>query len=190
MKFRLLTRSFVLASALSVSFGCSDDPKPGNEEELITFVQLTFSQPGAEPHVFTWSDPDGEIGSGAPIIDDITLKANSDYDLSLSLADHSSGTPEDITAEISDEAEDHQFFFLADANLDAIVTFEYDDEDANGNPIGLNDLVHTTNTGSGKLKLILRHKPKKSGDGVSEGDITHAGGDTDIEVEFDVTVEE
>ena len=37
--------------------------------------------------------------------------------------------------------------------------------------------------------ITLRHEPAKTATGVSGGDITNAGGETDIEVVFDVTVE-
>ncbi|HBK71516.1 MAG TPA: type 1 periplasmic binding fold superfamily protein, partial [Flavobacteriaceae bacterium] len=36
---------------------------------------------------------------------------------------------------------------------------------------------------------ILRHEPNKSASGVSDGDITNAGGETDIEVIFNITVQ-
>ena len=37
--------------------------------------------------------------------------------------------------------------------------------------------------------MTLRHEPAKDASGVAAGDITNAGGETDIEVTFDVTVE-
>ena len=36
---------------------------------------------------------------------------------------------------------------------------------------------------------MLRHEPDKSAAGVSSGDITNAGGETDIEVSFNVIIE-
>ena len=37
---------------------------------------------------------------------------------------------------------------------------------------------------SATMTVILRHEPNKAGAGVSDGDITNAGGETDIEVTF------
>jgi len=37
--------------------------------------------------------------------------------------------------------------------------------------------------------VTLRHQPDKGAIGVSDGDITNAGGETDIEVLFDVIIE-
>ena len=37
---------------------------------------------------------------------------------------------------------------------------------------------------SASMTVILRHEPDKAGAGVSDGDITNAGGETDIEVTF------
>jgi hypothetical protein len=38
------------------------------------------------------------------------------------------------------------------------------------------------------LKITLRHEPNKKASGVVGGSITNAGGETDIEVSFDVEV--
>ena len=42
--------------------------------------------------------------------------------------------------------------------------------------------------GNGTITVILRHEPDKDASGVSNGDITNAGGETDIEVVFNVEV--
>ena len=65
----------------------------------------------------------------------------------------------------------------------------YADTDSNGNPLGLLTSVTTGEAGSGIIQVILRHKPDKTASGVASGDITSAGGETDIDIEFAVTVE-
>jgi hypothetical protein len=67
--------------------------------------------------------------------------------------------------------------------------FSYDDSDSNGDPVGIVTTVHTGDTGNGLLTITLRHEPDKSATGVAGGDITNAGGDTDLEVTFPVMVE-
>ena len=92
----------------------------------------------------------------------------------------------DITAEILEEDEDHQFFFKTNI---AGLTVAYSDQDEDGNPVGLQSTATTTGTGNGTVTVILRHEPNKSATGVVNGDITNAGGETDIEVTFNVTVQ-
>jgi hypothetical protein len=47
----------------------------------------------------------------------------------------------------------------------------------------------TENAGTGKLKIVLRHKPDKNASGVANGNIANAGGETDIEVEYNVVIQ-
>jgi len=65
----------------------------------------------------------------------------------------------------------------------------YDDKDANGNPVGLSSILTTGDAASGSITITLRHEPAKSASGVSNGDITNAGGETDIEVIFPINVQ-
>ena len=81
--------------------------------------------------------------------------------------------------------EEHQFFF---ATTGASM-FNYADQDNDGNPVGLSFELTTGDAGSESYTITLRHEPDKSATGVSGGDITNAGGETDIEVVFDVIIE-
>ena len=93
---------------------------------------------------------------------------------------------EDITVEVQEEAEEHQFFFQN--NISGLI-IAYTDEDENGHPIGLSSKISTTGSGSGTITVTLRHEPNKTAAGVSTGEITNAGGETDIEVTFDVEIQ-
>ena len=103
------------------------------------------------------------------------------YSGTMTLLNESETPAEDITIEIQEEDDEHQFFFSSD---DA--TFAYTDQDGNGNPVGLTFDMTTgsTSNSSASMTVILRHEPDKAGAGVSAGDITNAGGETDIEVTF------
>lgn len=79
----------------------------------------------------------------------------------------------------------HQYF-LEDSACDWSFEFE---NDVNGNPIGSLGQVFTGGPSSGTLKIIHRFEPDKFAEGVSEGDITNAGGETDFELTFNVTIE-
>jgi hypothetical protein len=107
--------------------------------------------------------------------------------MTVELLDESdAASVEDITEEVEEEDEAHQFFFTLTAALD--MTVSYDDEDDNGDPVGLVNTVTTTGASSGTLTIILRHEPNKDAAGVADGNITNAGGDTDVQAEFDVTI--
>ena len=184
-----LKNLLLLALLVSVSFvACNDDDDPEipNEEELITTVTYTLvPNGGGSTVVFNFSDPDGD-GGEAPVITGGSLEANKSYAGSLVLLNESESPAEDITEEIKEEDAEHQFFFTS---TKADVSVSYADQDGDGNPLGLSSILTTQSAGSGNLTIILRHEPDKNAAGVSAGDITNAGGETDIEVTFPFDVQ-
>jgi hypothetical protein len=183
----------LLGAVLLVFSSCKkDDPEPVNEEELITTVKLSFQEivssgtPTPAPVVFTWKDLDGD-GPGAPVVDAINLKANTQYSLTLQFLNESENPAEDITPEIKDEEpEDHQIFFKVEnfPTANNFVFVQYNDT-YEGRPIGILSRFQTGSAASnGKLTVTLRHEPNKGASGVSAGDITNAGGETDVEAIF------
>ncbi len=159
---------------------------PVNEQELITTVRLTFNTlSGAEVKVLEFSDPDGD-GGAAPVITADTLSVDSIYDVDLEVLNESVSPMLDITSEIQQEGTVHQFFSQVTG---ADVAFAYGDADANGRPIGLLMSCIAGGASNGSLTLTLRHQPDKGATGVADGDITNAGGETDIEVTFPLVVE-
>ncbi len=177
-----------LCLALFSFSSCEDDnPEPTQDPELITTLTLTMTpQGGGDAIVFRFQDLDGD-GGNAPTITNGVLAANTIYDVTIELLNESVSPAEDITAEVGEEAEEHQFFFDITGGLN--VTYGYRDSDANNNPIGLAIVLNTGEVSSGKFQVTLRHEPSKNASGVSDGDITNAGGDTDIEVTFDIDIQ-
>jgi hypothetical protein len=177
-----------LVSTCSLLFtACEkDDPVIPNEEELITTLnyQLTPTD-GGSTVTLSFKDLDGD-GGNAPTISGGTLLANKTYAGTLDLLNESETPAESITAEIAEEDEEHQFFFQTTIS-DLSIT--YTDQDASGNPVGLSSTLTTEAAGSGTITIILRHEPNKSASGVSGGDIANAGGETDIEVTFPLSVQ-
>ena len=177
-----------LALALPVFFVSCDDDDPDipNEEELITTVNYSLTPiGGGATVVLSFQDLDGDGGNAATITGG-TLSANETYSASLELLNESEAPVEDITLEIEEEDLDHQFFFqstIADLNI------SYSDMDSSGNPIGLETTLTTGAAGSGTITVTLKHEPMKNAAGVSDGDITNAEGETDIEVTFPVDVQ-
>ncbi|HRH69780.1 MAG TPA: type 1 periplasmic binding fold superfamily protein [Flavobacteriales bacterium] len=193
MNHQLKVISLALLATAATITGCKKDeddpvtPAPlPNEEEVITTLRLTFtSSGGAETKVFNFVDADGD-GGGAPVITTDELSNDSIYSVAIEVLNESETPAEDITTEIADEDEDHQFFFQVSG---ANATVVYTDADANGNPVGLASTWTIGAASNGTVVVTLRHEPNKSAAGVSSGDITNAGGDTDIEVTFPVVIE-
>ena len=162
------------------------DPVIPNEPEVITTLKYTLTpSDGGDTIVLSFQDLDGD-GGNAPIIIGGTLDTNKTYTGALVLLNEQETPAGNTTAEILEENDMHQFFFQTNI---AGLTVDYADQDANGHPVGLQSTLTTAGAGNGTLTITLRHEPDKYADGVPEGDITNAGGETDIEVTFDVTVQ-
>jgi hypothetical protein len=178
---------------IAVLIGCKKDKEdpttpepPVNEEEVITDLQVHFhSAGGAEHKHFHFSDSDGP-GGAAPVIEADTLSADSVYEVHLTLLNSTVTPADDITVEIVEEAEEHQFFYHVTG---ASTQVDYTDADANGHPIGLGTTWSAGTAAVGSIVITLRHGPDKGAAGVSDGDITNAGGETDIEVQFPLVME-
>lgn len=170
--------------------GCSDDdpPAPTNEEEVITTmtIRLTPSGGGTEITLKT-QDLDGEGGNEPVVTVSGNLTAGTTYDGIIELLNETETPAENITEEVQEEADEHQFFYTIGTGLD--VTTTYEDEDGDGNPIGVEFTLTANTASSGDLTFTLRHEPSKSASGVAGGDITNAGGETDIEETFSISVE-
>ena len=163
------------------------NPVIPNQEELITTLKYTLiSDDFSDTASFSFTDVDGPGGNN-PVIVESVLKSNTYYIGKLELLNEQINPPEDITVEIEDEAEDHQFFFQSTINQN--LNIAYNDADLNGNPIGISTLLQTKNPSSGKLTITLRHMPDKFANGVKQGNIANAGGETDIEITFDVEIQ-
>ncbi len=178
-----------LMLAVLVMTGCSsDDPDPVDEPELITTLNVTFTNTANASDVVTASfrDLDGEGGNDG-VTTNPTLSADATYTVTLEFLNESETPAEDITAEVREEDEEHQVFFISGASLN--LTYAYGDQDPNNNPIGLTGTATIGAAGSGTLDVVLVHEPMKSATGVSSGDITNAGGEEDIRVQFTVTIQ-
>ncbi|MGB1243071.1 MAG: hypothetical protein ACPG49_11150 [Chitinophagales bacterium] len=164
-----------------------DDPEPPHEEELITTLTLTMTpEAGGNDVVFQFRDTDGEGGNDA-VITSGALMANTVYNGVIELLNESISPTEDITAEVKSEGTEHQFFFATTEGVN--LSFGYRDMDTDGNPIGLEAAFQTGDASSGQFQVTLRHEPTKNASNVSAGDISNAGGETDIEVIFDIDIQ-
>ena len=182
--FYLLSAMFI---ALFVFGSCDkDDPVIPNEEEVITTLTYTLvSQDRGTSVVLSFKDVDGD-GGNDPVVEAGTLSANTSYVGSMVLLNELETPVGEITKEVKEEGAEHQFFF--DSSM-ADVAVTYTDKDVNGKPIGIKTTLITGNAGSGKLTVVLKHQPDKNAKGVAGGDMSNAGGETDIEVTFNINVQ-
>ncbi len=191
----------LLITILAISFySCSsEDPIAELEQELITDVTLTFTEVDAQgtaiasPFEVKASDPQGiELGSN-PTIEPINLDKGKRYLMQITL--FNSIENEDITAEIQEEDDEHQFYFLGSSVIGGqVLTYTYDDLDGDGNPIGLRgfvQVVQNSSVNNSQLRLILRHDLDKNFTGANnphfEG-FVQAGGETDLDIIFPVVL--
>jgi len=188
-RFMKIVKNLALVFFVATAFtACSsDDPEVVNEEELITTLTATLKPSGGGTDIILKSvDLDGD-GPDAPVISvSANLSANTNYSGVLKVENETESPAEDITLEVLEEDEEHQFFFTPTNN---IATVTYDDMDGDGNPIGVQFSLATTTAATGNLTITLRHKPIKTASGVSNGDITNAGGETDVQAVFPITVQ-
>ena len=183
---KFLSLAFI-GSIVLTSCNDDNDSAPVNEEEVITTITATLTPVAGAPIILQSRDIDGD-GPNAPVITvSGNLTAGATYSGRMSILNELSNPVDDVTAEIFEEGVDHQFFFQSTNGTVASTT--YADADVNGKPIGIQFNLVAGTIGNGNLSIILRHEPNKSGTNVSTGDITNAGGETDIQVVFPITVE-
>ncbi|MCW5520540.1 type 1 periplasmic binding fold superfamily protein [Aureitalea sp. L0-47] len=186
MTHKLIKSALILLAIVVAS--CSDDdgnaPLPVNEEEIITTLRVTLNPiGGGAPITLESVDLDGD-GPNAPVIDvSGPLTAGTSYSGTIKLLNETVNPPEDITLEVEGEADEHQFFFVVGGGLDAL--FTYTNFDGNGNPLGTEFNLDANSASTGTVNFVLRHEPTKPNNGTLAG----AGGETDISVTFDLTIQ-
>lgn len=175
--------SVALLSAVIFFSGCDkDDPAPVNEEEVITTLEVTLVPEGGGASVtLKFFDADGEQGSTAPVLTiSDALQASTVYSSIIELKNETVNPAGNISEEIAEEADDHLFCF--DSSADNI-SFQYEDQDSNGLPLGLLTTWTTGTPGGTTVTIRLRHQPAtKTGQ-------CPGSGETDVEVSFDLVVE-
>lgn len=166
-----------------LSLSCSDDDNPPiiDEEEVITTMTIILSE-GTNSVTLQSRDLDGDGPSDPIITVSGNLLANTSYTGTISLLNETVTPAENITLEVAEEDDEHQFFFNVSG---ALTSTAYADVDSDGNPLGLAFILTTGDAGNGELRVTLRHEPKKPNDGT----LVDAGGETDIAQSFNVVVE-
>lgn len=200
MKSLRLIFLVLMSGSLMFLAGCSkDDPKPENIKEAITKATFTFTPATGSPVVVNVTDPDGTDGPINRVLSGpINLAKNTTYTMTITMINELAPTtaPEyNVTEEVKEEAAEHMFFFAwtnntfsnptGNGNIDARAdVVNYNDKDVNNLPLGLSTAWTTINTtGSGKFRIVLKHQPE-----LKSASSSFSDGDSDLDVEFDLTV--
>ncbi|MFQ3215365.1 MAG: hypothetical protein ACJAT1_001861 [Marivirga sp.] len=180
--------SIVLLIIVGLLSACGPEaPELENDEELISTLTLNFrNSTTGEVTVFKLYDEDGN-GPLAPVYTNGILEANQSYVVEVGVLNETITPAEDIAVEIEEEGAEHQFFYQISNGLN--LEFAYDDTDVNNLPIGLRAVFFTGESSIGTLTTILKHEPDKTAEGVKDGMVENAGGETDIQAIFEVTIE-
>ena len=185
LTLRFVSNGAVNTAGFAANISCS--PVVIEEEEMITTVRIQLTSDAGHVVNLTWQDLDGTNGADDPVITvSDTFDIYSNYSGNIVVLNETESPAEDYTQEILEEAEEHQFFYQFSEGL--FLDSQYSDQDSNGNPVGVQFTVITGSAYSGNFTVTLRHQPNKSAAGVYDGDITNAGGETDIEITFSVVI--
>ncbi len=185
MKKALRPLLAIAAFALVITSCKKDVAEEENENEVITTVQLTFTPTGGgTPFTYKWEDPDGD-GGAAPVIDMVTLAANTSYSVQLLLLDKTKNPVDTTSNEVIEEAEDHRFYYQPSTGSN--ITVSNLDNDPNGVPVGLNSTWTTTAAATGTMTITLRHY-ENGGKAVTDA-INDSKSSTDAEVTFSTRVQ-
>lgn len=156
------------------------DATESGEQELITRVSLHLTGPGGTISASA-TDPDGD-GLGFQV-DPLTLAAGVSYAGSIQVLDEVNDA--DVTDEIREEAEAHQFFFTPGGTDASRLSVTVTDRDANRLPLGLEFTLSVSQgpAATASLNVVLSHFD----DGTKNG--TTRSADTDIDVTFPITIQ-
>lgn len=187
-------------AVFTFAFASCDSEKPTeeNEEEVITDVTLSFTElnsagaPVGSKISFKASDPQGiELGS-APTIETVTLTRGKTYRMEITV--FNSIESEDITAEILEEADEHQFYFLGTAFVGSSAPASIVYDDPSGDLIGLRTKVTLSATPASNnavMRIILRHDLNKAFAGATSPifqNFAQAGGESDLDINFPLVI--
>lgn len=167
-----------------VSVSCSsddDDDDHDHEEELITTVTYELTN-GTDVVTLEFQDLDGEGGADGTYTISGPLTANTTYSGTIELLNETENPADNITLEVEDEGDEHEFFYTSTVSG---ISVSKDDTDEDGNPIGIETTLVTGDAGTGSLTIVLKHEPTKPNNGTS----ADAGGSTDLEVSFSISVQ-
>lgn len=178
--------AILAAAILFTSCKKDEDIEPTDDNELITRVELTFTNNATNVSTkYTFQDKDGDPKTAPEKFDKIILSKGVNYTMGIEIFDDTKSPVKDITYEIDEESDVHLFVYKTTPATLLKTTIQ--DVDKNGLAVGLTTKVEASSTaGTGKFNVILKHQPVLNGVKVKTGQ--EAGGSTDIDLTFDLDV--
>lgn len=182
--FRVGLLLLVLALVVTACDATEPEDDGAGEEEIISNVTLTLTNEATNSTVVAEAVFD-EAGVKQSA-DTVPLAPGATYSGTIELRNRFED--EDITEEIAEEADEHQFFYVVQGDLSGAVTVTITDADEDGLPVGLefNVVVAEDLSGTGTLRVVLGHydeRPKEANESVD------AIPETDIDFTYPVRVE-
>lgn len=176
---------FMIGALVATTTSCDkhDHEPHDHDQELITTMVLTMTpQGGGQAVTATFRDIDGP-GGQAPVFTPslVALSANTTYNATISLLNESVSPAEDLTSEIEEKGDEHEFFYVP-TNLNLSVSKT--DADSKGLPIGLTSQIQTAAGSHGALRVVLKHQP-----GSKSATSTIQTGETDIDVTYNIHIQ-
>lgn len=157
----------------------------GNEEEVITTLNLKLTPiSGGAALQFSYDDPDGP-GGAAPTISPVTLPANRQFNLEVELLDKTKTPVANITDEVEQEADKHRMYYVSGGNFNVSQL----NNDASGLPLGTTGVLATGAAGSGTLRVVLRHYGGNPPNKAATDAVDSPKSSSDVDVTFTVTVQ-
>ena len=169
-------------------FNCKkeDEVEPVDDNELITRVDLIFTDSANKSTTFSFQDKDGDSRTRPETFAKIVLAKGQTYTLKIEVYDDTKTPASLISEEIEEESDVHLFVFKS--NPAGLLSTTLTDKDVAGLPIGLLSTVKTAATaGKGTYQVLLKHQPELNGVKVKTG--KEEGGSTDIDLSFEVEVQ-
>ena len=170
--------TFLLVALFLVSCSKDSTPEVIEEQELITTVTLEITAANQPTQSIRWKVDETNNNT-------VSLKANTDYEVSIGFLDESDpGDVEDITEEVREEADEHQVFYeFSNVSVSYSIS-DTDTLDGDGNPVFIKSIWNASTTGSGIIRAYLIHEPTTKNSSTRAG----FGGETDVEIDIPITV--
>lgn len=174
--------------ALLLFSACGEDEPVPENEEALTQMKLVFSDPDngdiITEAIYLDEDGPGE-NQGTFEVPDLTPGRS--YKVNIEIMDGLRNN-KDVSAQIRSNGTQYQFFF--NQSTPAFSSIAYADEDANGNPIGLElDVVASGNSGTGFMRVTLVKDLDKSAAGVTFSNRAESGGEIRIQINYAFRIE-
>ena len=174
-QFMKIVLGILVSGAVITS--CKKDKVETNDTEVFTTVILKLTPTGGGA-ILTYQadDPDGIDGGAAPVAQEIILAPNKVYNTEIILLNKTKTPIDTVSVEVRTEADDHQFYFTPTAGTN--LTVNNLDKDSKNYPLGLTSTWTTGAVSTGKVYILLKHKP-----GVKGANDPITLGETDIDTQ-------